>query len=255
MLKLPEEVRSSYDTSSLRTVVHAAAPCPVEVKQQMIEWLGPVVHEYYASTEANGATYVGPEDWLAHPGTVGRPLLGTPRICDPDGQELPTGEVGHDLLRARRGAVHLPRRLGEDRVHATPGAPVVVDRRRPRLRRRGGLPVPHRPQGVHDHQRRREHLPAGDRGPVQPAPVGARHRGHRRARRRDGGAGGGVRPADRRPTRSDLRGRADGVRPGAHRALQGAARVHRHRRPAAHADGQAGQAEAARPLRLEGVVA
>lgn len=94
MLKLPEDVRTSYDTSSLKTVVHAAAPCPVDVKQQMIEWLGPVVHEYYASTEANGATYVGPQDWLAHPGTVGRPLLGTPRICDPEGAELPAGEVG-----------------------------------------------------------------------------------------------------------------------------------------------------------------
>ncbi|MCW2849452.1 MAG: acyl-CoA synthetase [Marmoricola sp.] len=94
MLKLPEGVRASYDVSSLRTVVHAAAPCPVEVKQQMIAWLGPVVHEYYASTEANGATYVGPEDWLAHPGTVGRPLLGTPRICDPSGALLPAGEVG-----------------------------------------------------------------------------------------------------------------------------------------------------------------
>jgi fatty-acyl-CoA synthase len=94
MLKLPDEVRASYDTSSLKTVVHAAAPCPVEVKQQMMEWLGPIVHEYYASTEANGATYVGPEDWLAHPGTVGRSLLGTPRVCDPTGAELPAGQVG-----------------------------------------------------------------------------------------------------------------------------------------------------------------
>jgi fatty-acyl-CoA synthase len=94
MLKLPEEVRTSYDISSLRTVVHAAAPCPVEVKQQMMDWLGPIVHEYYASTEANGATYVGPEDWLAHPGTVGKSLLGTPRVCGPDGQELAAGEVG-----------------------------------------------------------------------------------------------------------------------------------------------------------------
>ncbi|MET0837970.1 MAG: acyl-CoA synthetase [Marmoricola sp.] len=94
MLKLPEEVRTSYDTSSLKTVVHAAAPCPVEVKQQMMDWLGPIVHEYYASTEANGATYVGPEDWLLHPGTVGKSLLGTPRVCGPDGRELAAGEVG-----------------------------------------------------------------------------------------------------------------------------------------------------------------
>jgi acyl-CoA synthetase (AMP-forming)/AMP-acid ligase II len=94
LLKLPDEVRASYDTSSLKTVVHAAAPCPVEVKQQMMDWLGPIIHEYYASTEANGATYVGPDDWLAHPGTVGRSLLGTPRICDPTGREVPPGEVG-----------------------------------------------------------------------------------------------------------------------------------------------------------------
>ena len=94
LLKLPDEVRTAHDTSSLKTVVHAAAPCPVEVKQQMMKWLGPIVHEYYASTEANGATYVGPEDWLAHPGTVGRSLLGTPRVCDPTGVELPPGQVG-----------------------------------------------------------------------------------------------------------------------------------------------------------------
>ena len=86
LLKLPEEVRASYDTSSLKTVVHAAAPCPVEVKQQTMEWLGPIVHEYYASTEANGATYVGPEDWLAHPGTVGRSAARHPADLRPGGQ-------------------------------------------------------------------------------------------------------------------------------------------------------------------------
>jgi fatty-acyl-CoA synthase len=94
LLKLPEEVRSASDTSSLRAVVHAAAPCPVEVKRQVIEWLGPIVHEYYASTEAIGGTYVGSEEWLAHPGTVGKPLIGIPRICGPDGSLLGPGEVG-----------------------------------------------------------------------------------------------------------------------------------------------------------------
>ncbi len=94
LLKLPDAVRQAFDASSLRTVVHAAAPCPVEVKQQVMSWLGPVVHEYYASTEANGATQVGPHDWLAHPGTVGRPLLGVVRVCGPDGAELGAGEVG-----------------------------------------------------------------------------------------------------------------------------------------------------------------
>lgn len=94
LLKLPEEVRAKYDTSSLRTVIHAAAPCPVEVKQRMIDWLGPIINEYYASTEANGATFIDSAQWLAHPGSVGPALLGTLRICGEDGRELGPGEVG-----------------------------------------------------------------------------------------------------------------------------------------------------------------
>ena len=94
MLKLPEEVRTSYDVSSLTCVVHAAAPCPVEVKRRMIEWLGPIINEYYASTEANGGTMINSEQWLAHPGSVGIPLIGKPHICDEGGRELPPGEVG-----------------------------------------------------------------------------------------------------------------------------------------------------------------
>ncbi|MBS43328.1 MAG: acyl-CoA synthetase [Nocardioides sp.] len=94
MLKLPQEVREAYDVSSLRHVVHAAAPCPVEVKKQMIDWFGPVVDEYYASTEANGATFIGSADWLTHPGTVGKPLIGIPHVVDEEGKELPVGEVG-----------------------------------------------------------------------------------------------------------------------------------------------------------------
>jgi acyl-CoA synthetase (AMP-forming)/AMP-acid ligase II len=94
LLKLPTEVRARYDVSSLRCVVHAAAPCPVPVKEQMIEWFGPVIHEYYAGTEANGFVYCNSEDWLAHPGTVGRLLVGTIHICDDDFNELPVGETG-----------------------------------------------------------------------------------------------------------------------------------------------------------------
>jgi long-chain acyl-CoA synthetase len=94
LLKLPAERRAAADVSSFRTVVHAAAPCPVEVKRQMIDWFGPVIHEYYASTEAIGATYVDSADWLAHPGTVGKPLLGIPHICGPDGELLGPDEVG-----------------------------------------------------------------------------------------------------------------------------------------------------------------
>src|SRR5690606_35650228 len=91
---LPEEERSRYDTSSLRSVIHAAAPCPVEVKRKMIEWWGPVIDEYYAATEGGGA-YVKPKDWLEHPGTVGQPFPGaTLRIYDEAGNVLPPGEVG-----------------------------------------------------------------------------------------------------------------------------------------------------------------
>ncbi|MFI7441752.1 AMP-binding protein [Nonomuraea indica] len=94
LLKLPEETRKAYDLSSLRCAIHAAAPCPVPVKERMIDWWGPIIHEYYAGTEGNGFLYTDSHDWLAHRGTVGRSLLGTVRICDEAGNELPVGERG-----------------------------------------------------------------------------------------------------------------------------------------------------------------
>jgi acyl-CoA synthetase (AMP-forming)/AMP-acid ligase II len=94
MLKLPADVRSRHDVSSLQLVVHAAAPCPVDVKRQMIEWWGPVLHEYYAGTEGNGFVYCNSEMWLAHPGSVGRPLNCVIHICDESGDELPVGDEG-----------------------------------------------------------------------------------------------------------------------------------------------------------------
>jgi fatty-acyl-CoA synthase len=94
MLKLPEQVRNSYDVSSLQRVIHAAAPCPVEIKQQMIDWWGPIVDEYYASSEAIGSTLISAEEWLAHPGSVGKPLVGAVHITDDDGNELPAGQAG-----------------------------------------------------------------------------------------------------------------------------------------------------------------
>lgn len=94
MLKLDEAVRSRYDVSSLKVAVHAAAPCPVEVKRAMIDWWGPVLHEYYASTEGNGATFIDSAQWLRKPGSVGPAGLGAVRICGEDGAELPAGEIG-----------------------------------------------------------------------------------------------------------------------------------------------------------------
>jgi fatty-acyl-CoA synthase len=94
MLKLPEEERARFDLSAHRVAIHAAAPCPRKVKEEMFGWWGPILHEYYGGTELNGLTYVGPEDWLAHPGTVGRAVMGRLRICDEDGAELPTGQPG-----------------------------------------------------------------------------------------------------------------------------------------------------------------
>jgi long-chain acyl-CoA synthetase len=94
MLKLPEEVRAKYDVSSLQVAIHAAAPCPVPVKEQMIEWWGPVLHEYYAGTEGNGFVYTNSHDWLAHKGTVGRALTGELHILDEEGNEVGVGEEG-----------------------------------------------------------------------------------------------------------------------------------------------------------------
>lgn len=94
MLKLDPAVRTKYDVSSLKCAIHAAAPCPVEVKKQMIDWWGPVIHEYYAGTEGNGFVYCNSDMWLAHPGTVGVPINCTVHIVDEDGNECPTGESG-----------------------------------------------------------------------------------------------------------------------------------------------------------------
>ncbi|MBC8340108.1 MAG: AMP-binding protein, partial [Proteobacteria bacterium] len=94
MLKLPEEKRKGFAFPAHQVAIHAAAPCPRKVKEEMFAWWGPILHEYYGGTEGNGLTYVGPEDWLAHPGTVGKAVLGTIHICDEDGEEVATGEPG-----------------------------------------------------------------------------------------------------------------------------------------------------------------
>ena len=94
MLKLDAAEREQFDLSSHRIAIHAAAPCPRGVKQQMFDWWGPILYEYYGGTELNGLTHVTPDAWLQKPGTVGEAILGTLHICDEDGVELPPGESG-----------------------------------------------------------------------------------------------------------------------------------------------------------------
>ena len=94
MLKLQPEVRARYDLSSMKSAVHAAAPCPIPVKEQMIAWWGPVIWEYYAGTEGNGFCYLSSAEWLAHKGSVGKAVLGELRICGDDGEALPPRTEG-----------------------------------------------------------------------------------------------------------------------------------------------------------------
>jgi acyl-CoA synthetase (AMP-forming)/AMP-acid ligase II len=94
MLKLPDDVRKRYNVSSLKGAIHAAAPCPVDVKARMIEWWGPILIEYYAGSEGNGVTVSTSQQWLDHRGTVGRAVVGKVKILDENDQELPTGEIG-----------------------------------------------------------------------------------------------------------------------------------------------------------------
>ena len=104
LLALPPEVRERYDVSSLRNMIHAAAPCPIEVKRQMLEWWGPVIYEYYAATEGGG-TIVTPHEWLERPGTVGKAWPSSEiRILDDDGNDVPTGETGTVYMKLASAA-------------------------------------------------------------------------------------------------------------------------------------------------------
>ncbi len=121
MLKLPAAERTRHDLSSHQVAVHAAAPCPVEVKRQMISWWGPILHEYYAGTELNGFCYVNSQDWLERPGTVGKPLIGEIHICDDEGQELPVGEEGTIYFEREEPAFEYhndPAKTADSRHHA-----------------------------------------------------------------------------------------------------------------------------------------
>ncbi len=94
LLRLPESDRCGYDLSSHRLAIHAADPCPVEIKRQMLDWWGPILHEYYSGTEGNGQTAISSEQWLEHPGSVGKPILGKLHIANDIGEELSVGATG-----------------------------------------------------------------------------------------------------------------------------------------------------------------
>src|ERR1700722_2158377 len=94
MLKLPEDVRNRYNVPSLKGAIHAAAPCPIDVKAKMIDWWGPILIEYYGGSEGNGVTVSTSQQWLSHRGTVGRAVVGKVRILDENDQELPAGRIG-----------------------------------------------------------------------------------------------------------------------------------------------------------------
>jgi long-chain acyl-CoA synthetase len=94
MLKLPTALRESYDITSMKVAIHAAAPCPIEIKEKMINWWGEIVFEYYSSSEGIGVTMINSTDWLTHKGSVGLPVVGELHIVDSDGSELPPGENG-----------------------------------------------------------------------------------------------------------------------------------------------------------------
>ncbi len=117
ILKLPDEARLKYDMSSLRCAIHAAAPCPIPVKERMIDWWGPIIWEYYGGTEGNGLTLCNSTEWLAHKGTVGRPVIGELKICDDAGIEVPAGQSGTIYFAGgREFAYHNdPRKTAESR--------------------------------------------------------------------------------------------------------------------------------------------
>jgi acyl-CoA synthetase (AMP-forming)/AMP-acid ligase II len=94
LLKLPDGIRRRFDLSSHRLAIHSAAPCPIDLKERMLQWWGPIIHEYYSGSESIGMCAIGPEEWQRHKGSVGKAVRGVPHVVDECGQELPPGETG-----------------------------------------------------------------------------------------------------------------------------------------------------------------
>ena len=127
LLRLPESVRTRHDLSSLEWVIHGAAPCPVEVKRAMIQWWGPLIHEYYGSTETAINATVSSQEWLKRPGTVGRPIPGVSiQILDEDGRNLPSGTPGQVFIRQSLLPDFTYHRLDEKRREIQRGGHVSV---------------------------------------------------------------------------------------------------------------------------------
>ena len=128
LLKLPTDVREAADTSSLETIIHAAAPCPVPVKEEMIRWLGPIIREYYGATEANGFTLCDSEEWMAHKGTVGKPILGELVILDDNDQPCPVGTPGTVWFRGATAFEYFndPAKTAENRRESGEGVMSTV---------------------------------------------------------------------------------------------------------------------------------
>ena len=133
MLKLPEEIRAAYDINSMQVAIHAAAPCPVEIKEKMIAWWGEILMEYYAASEGVGFTLIDSANWLTHKGSVGTALLGELHIVDDDGNELPIGETGTVYFGGEQSHFHYhgePEKTAEaynDKGWATTGDVGYVD--------------------------------------------------------------------------------------------------------------------------------
>ena len=113
MLKLPDDVRRRYDLSSLEIAIHAAAPCPVPVKEQMIAWWGPIIDEYYGATEGLGFAACDSAQWLAHKGTVGKVLFGELHVLDAQMNPMPDGNARNAVVQDRN-AVRIFQRSGQD---------------------------------------------------------------------------------------------------------------------------------------------
>ena len=121
LLRLPDDVRARYDLTSHRVAVHAAAPCPAPVKRALMQWWGPIVFEYYGASEGHGRTVIGPQEWLAHPGSVGRAVASRVAVADPDGRFLPPGHDGVVWFARPDALDPLPDTRGDVDLPGTPG--------------------------------------------------------------------------------------------------------------------------------------